>query len=201
MSLRRTLLALTILAILPMAAGSAFAQTAEEAASFIQGLGNRLVAVVNGQGSAKDKSEALAKIVDQDVDVDGVARFCLGRFWHAATPQQQKEYQALFHKVLLISITSKMGEYKGVRFTIGRTTPRAEGQVVATTIAGPQRTPAEIDWVVKDVNGSPKIVDVIAEGTSLRLTQRSDYTSYLIHHNDSVQALVDALRRQVSANG
>ncbi len=29
------------------------------------------------------------------------------------------------------------------------------------------------------ISGSPKIVDVIAEGTSLRLTQRSDYASYL----------------------
>ena len=47
------------------------------------------------------------------------------------------------------------------------------------------------------MGGGPKIVDVVAEGTSLRLTQRDDYASYLARNNDSVQALIDALKRQV----
>jgi phospholipid transport system substrate-binding protein len=37
---------------------------------------------------------------------------------------------------------------------------------------------------------------VVAEGTSLRLTQRSDYASYLSRNNNNVQALIDAMRQQ-----
>lgn len=200
MPLRRHLLALAFAASLP-GVGPANAQATVRAAAFVKDLGDQLVAAVNGSGSTKDKSDALARIIDANVDVQGVARFCLGRFWQLATPQQRREYESLFHHVLISSITSRIGEYKGVRFTIGRTTPLPEGDVVATTISGPQRAPALVEWVVNDVGGSPKIVDVKAEGTSLRITQRNDYASFIVHHHDSVQALVDALRRQVSANG
>jgi phospholipid transport system substrate-binding protein len=201
MFLRRTILPLIaacLLAGLPLAAR---AQSAEQATQFVQSVGQQLVSIVNGPGSDAQKSAALTRIIDSTVDVDGVGRFVLGRFWRVATPAQQQEYQALFHKVLVAGITSKIGDYEGVRFTIGRTTSRPEGQVVSSTIVGPKKPAAEVDWVVNQVGGSPKIVDVVAEGTSLRLTQRADYASFIMQHHDSVQALLDAMRRQASANG
>jgi phospholipid transport system substrate-binding protein len=59
--------------------------------------------------------------------------------------------------------------------------------------------PANVTWVVADESGTPKIVDVIAEGTSLRLTQRSDYASFLAHNGGNIDALIDALRAQAQA--
>ena len=38
--------------------------------------------------------------------------------------QQQQNYMTLFHQVLVNNITSKLGEYQGVRFTMGRTQQR-----------------------------------------------------------------------------
>ncbi len=195
---RRTALTLTAACLAVLAVPGARAQTPEQASAFVQSLGNQLVGIVNGSGSAEQKSAALTRVIDSDVDVAGVARFCLGRFWRLATPQQQREYETLFRRVLILSITSKIGDYQGVRFTIGRTTPRQDEQVVATTIAGPKKPPAEVDWAVRTVDGSPKIVDVVAEGTSLRLTQRDDYASFIVQHHDSVQALIDAMQRQAS---
>ena len=45
------------------------------------------------------------------------------------------------------------------------------------------------------------MVDVIAEGTSLRLTQRSDYAAFLSHNNNNIQALIDAMKQQIASNG
>jgi phospholipid transport system substrate-binding protein len=82
---------------------------------------------------------------------------------------------------------------------MGRTMP-AEGMVaVDTTVTRPNQAPADVRWVVDEVAGQPKIVDVLAEGTSLRLTQRSDYASYLSRNGNDVQALIDAIRRQLGA--
>ena len=53
----------------------------------------------------------LAGIIDADVDVDGVARFCLGRFWRTATPAQQQQYLKLFRDMLVANISAKLGEY------------------------------------------------------------------------------------------
>ena len=41
----------------------------------------------------------------------------------------------------------------------------------------------------------------MAEGTSLRLTQRQDYASYLSHNNDSIDALINAMRQQAAQAG
>jgi hypothetical protein len=42
-------------------------------------------------------------------------------------------------------------------------------------------------------SGSFKIVDMLAEGVSMRLTVRSDYDSFITSHDDNIEAL-DALR-------
>ena len=76
------------------------------------------------------------------MDVDAVARFCLGRFWRTATPAQQQEYLGLFHRTLMMNITGKVGEYQGVQITVGRAQPREGGIVVSTTLDRPNNPPA-----------------------------------------------------------
>jgi phospholipid transport system substrate-binding protein len=132
------------------------------------------------------------------VDVDGIGRFCLGRFWRQATPEQQKQYLTLFHEVLVTNITSKLGEYQGVTFTMGRSRMEDENAVVSTTVIRPNNPPTAVDWIIANPSADPKVIDVVAEGTSLRLTQRQDYASYLVHNNNSVDALIGAMRTQVS---
>jgi phospholipid transport system substrate-binding protein len=179
--------------------GQALAQSPAEASAFVERTGRALAAVANGPGSTEQKKAQLSAIVEQSVDVDGVARFALGRFWQRATPAQQQQYLTLFHRVLAANITGHLGEYRGVGFVMGRTMP-AEGMVaVDTTVTRPNQAPADVRWVVDEVAGQPKIVDVLAEGTSLRLTQRSDYASYLSRNGNDVQALIDAIRRQLGA--
>jgi len=192
---------LTIAAVSALLPLSAWAQSADKAAAFVKSTGDRLVAVVNGSGSAGSKRSQMTQIIDSDVDVDGIGRFCLGRYWKQATPDQQKKYLALFHEVLVTNITAKLGEYKGVTFTMGRARPQDEEAVVSTTVIRPNNGPTAVDWVIANPSGSsPKIIDVVAEGTSLRLTQRQDYASYLTHNNGNVDALIAAMKNQVSQN-
>jgi phospholipid transport system substrate-binding protein len=65
----------------------------------------------------------------------------------------------------------------------------------------PNNPPTAVDWIIANPSADPKIVDVVAEGTSLRLTQRQDYASYLTHNNGSIDALIAAMKNQVSQSG
>jgi len=174
---------------------------ASQSTSLVQNVGTQLVAIVNGPGTQADKRHRLQQVINAAVDVDGVARFSLGRFWSLATPDQQREYVALFHDVLLNNITSKLGEYQGVGFDMGRTQRREDYDIVSTVVHRPSNPPTAVDWVISNASGSPRIVDVVAEGTSLRLTQRQDYASFLAHNNNNVQALIQAMRQQVAQSG
>jgi phospholipid transport system substrate-binding protein len=202
---RRIFLALTAAALLPAAgrlARTASAQSsAARASEFVKNVGDRLVAVVNGPGSEREKRDKLTQIIDAGVDVDGVARFCLGRFWRSASPDQQKRYTELFHQVLVNNITSKLGDYQGVRFTMGRAQQREDTDVVSAVVERPNNPPTNVDWIISNASGSPRIIDVVAEGTSLRLTQRSDYAAYLSRNNNNIDALINAMRQQLAQAG
>jgi len=178
----------------------AAAQSTDAASSFVAQTAKELTDIVNGGAPAAQKRAALQGIIDRDVDVADVARFCLGRFWRTATPAQQKEYVDLFHRVLVLNITGKVGEYQGVTIAMGRSVPREGDVAVSTMVTRPGNQPTRVDWLVSMASGSPKIIDVVAEGTSLRLTQRSDYASYLSHNNNDVNALIAAMRQQASQN-
>jgi phospholipid transport system substrate-binding protein len=202
---RRTFLVLTaatLLAAIDPLVRPALAQSADgRASTFVKSIGDRLVAVVNGQESDREKRAKLTAIIDGAVDVDGVARFCLGRFWRNASAEQQQRYTELFHQVLVNNITAKLGEYRGVRFVMGRTQQRDDNTVVSTVVERPNNPPTNVDWIIGNDASNPKIIDVIAEGTSLRLTQRQDYASYLSRNNNDIDALINAMRQQVAQAG
>jgi phospholipid transport system substrate-binding protein len=180
---------------------SALAEGTDRASAFVKTVGDKLVGVVNNPGTATEKRAAMTQIISAAVDVDGIGRFCLGRFWRQSSEEQQKQYLELFHEVLITNITSKLGEYKGVTFTMGRSRMQDEEAAVSTTVIRPNNPPTAVDWIISNPTTNPKIIDVVAEGTSLRLTQRSDYASYLAHNSNNVDALITAMRQQVSQKG
>ena len=179
----------------------AWAQLSVDAATaFITKTTTELTGAVNGGASTQAKAAALQQIIDRAVDVTSVGRFCLGRFWRLATPAQQKDYIDLFHRVLVQNITGKVGEYQGVAIAVVHSASREDGVAVTTSVTRPNSTPNRVDWLVSSESGSPRIIDVIAEGTSLRLTQRNDYAAYLSRNNNDIQALLNALKQQATGS-
>ena len=199
---RRTLLTYSIAATAVFATrpwAAAWAQPAGDATGFVVQLGNALVAIVNGPGGYEDKKRRLGPLIEEAVDVEGIARFCLGRFWRTAAPQQQQQFSQLFHAVLLNNITGKLGQFQGVTFNPTSTTQQEGNSLVGTTIRRPNQQPNNVQWVVSQATGRPKIIDVIAEGISLRVTQRSDYAAFISRNNNDVGALINAMRQQAAA--
>jgi phospholipid transport system substrate-binding protein len=190
--------AATFLVVPPGAIRHARAQSGEQAITFVKTTSDELVAVVNGPGSPQEKRRRLQAVLDRYVDVDDIARFCLGRFWKIATDDQQTEYMILFHDLLVDKIASHLGEYRGVRVTMGLARASADTQIVITLVDRPRTDTSQIDWVVATTSGGPKIVDLLAEGTSLRLTQASDFTAYLSRHQYSVHALIEGMRQVIA---
>ena len=169
------------------------------AASFIQTTGQDLVAAINDTRSDLATRRAhVAAVLRKAVDIDGVGRFILGRWWRQATPAEQAEYIKLFEETLIRNLSARFGEYQGVRFSLGRSQQRTEDDVLVNTIIErPNSAPFALDWRVGEIGGHPKVVDVIAEGTSLRLTQRSEYSSVIQQNNGAVSALLVAMKRQI----
>jgi len=199
MTTRRLLLVLAA-GLLPALPRPTLAQSdTARATAFIQATGEELVSVINAAGvPIEQRRQRVAAILRRAVDVEGVGRFILGRYWRTATPEQQQEYLQLFEETLIHNLASRFGEYQGVRFALGRNQTRTEEDaLVSTVVERPGMAPFSLDWRVADVGGQPRVVDVIAEGTSLRLTQRSEYASVISRNGGNVAALLSAMRNQV----
>jgi phospholipid transport system substrate-binding protein len=198
---RRTLLlslpALAAFASVPAAS----AQSPAQATQFINTTAKQIIAIIDSGAGQAEKSAQLQQLIDRSVAVDRIAQFCLGRYARTATPAQRTEYERLFHHVLLESITGHLGEYKGITYTLSRPVAGEGGIQVPSVVQRPGAASANLTWVVADIGGQPKIIDLIAEGTSLKVTQRSDYSSFLDSHSGNVDALIEAMKRQARRMG
>jgi phospholipid transport system substrate-binding protein len=181
--------------------GYARAQPGPVAVIFVQSTAEQLVAVVNSAGSLDERRQRLRQIIDATVDVDEIARFCLGHFWQITAPDQQKQYLAVFHDLLVIEIAGHLGEYNGVRVTVGPARMTADTEIVASTVERPNGPTMQVDWVVSTATSNPRIVDLLAGGTSMRLTKGADFSAYLARHQYNVRELVEALRQISGRNG
>jgi phospholipid transport system substrate-binding protein len=192
---RRFLLAGTACLVLP---SPAWAQ-ADPAVAFIQRKGEELLAIVNGSAPNAQKKQQVAKLLTDTVDMEGVGRFVVGRYWRTATPDEQREFQKLFQDMLLETISARFGELRGLKFQVtGPTRRDEESQGVATVIERPGQPPAAVEWRIAGNGNSMKVIDLIAEGTSLRLTQRGEYTAVLQRNSGRFEALLGAMKRQLA---
>ncbi|MCB8877376.1 MlaC/ttg2D family ABC transporter substrate-binding protein [Acidisoma silvae] len=174
------------------------ADDVSDARGLIQTTASKLLGVINSSQSDAQKQVQMQQLVRGAVDVDGVARFVLGRYWRVATPAQQQDYMQTFRQLLVYAVTGQASTFQGAKFNVGEAAQRDAGIVVDTDVLVPGKPEAQVQWVVATVGGEPKIIDIIAEGTSLRLTERNDYAGVISQHGGQIEALLDAMHHQLA---
>ncbi|HVE21168.1 MAG TPA: ABC transporter substrate-binding protein [Acidocella sp.] len=186
--------------LLAAMAGAAHAQavSADAAKAFIRQSGQQLQGIINGSATQAQKADQLRQLVNQIVAVDQVGDYVLGRYLNVMTPQQHGQFQNLFHQLLSYNITYQIKAYQGVSFIVNSAAQQGNDMVVNTTVTSPGKQPADVGWAVDEIDGSPKIVDVIVAGTSLRITTRNDYSSVIVGHGGQVSALLNAMQGQIT---
>ena len=170
------------------------------ATAFVDRAGQDLVNAINdprlNQTQRRDK---VASVLRYAIDIEGTGRFILGRYVRQASPGELQDYLKLFDEIIIRNLSARFGEYRGVKFSLGRSQQRTEEDaLVSTLIERPNSPSFTLDWRVAEINGQPKVVDVIAEGTSLRLTTRSEYAAVIQRNSGRVASLLDAMRGQIA---
>lgn len=192
---RRTSLSLVTAAL--VSAATLSPALADDSKGFVTDFGGKLVDIINSDRSLTEKKHEVLPLLQSNVDIATIGKFCLGRYWRTASPDQQAQYLKLFHQVLVNAVTDKLGDYRGVSFRVNGAQTNPDGDLVTAQIMRPGQPTVEMGLLVAH-NGRMKIVDLIGEGTSLRLTQRQDYSSYLARNGGNIAVLIGALERQIS---
>lgn len=187
-----------VVLVLP-AAGAAHA---EQPAGLIRQLGDETLAVLDD--TAAPKAEQISKmrsVFRRYFAVEDIGRFVLGRHWRQATPEQREEYLKLFEDLIVYGYARRFGGYAGERLEIDASRSADDGgTIVNSRVVSPsgQRS-ISVDWHVETIGGRPQIVDVVVEGVSLKLTQRSDFSAAIKQQGGGVGDLIALLRDKTAS--
>lgn len=171
----------------------------DAARAFITQLGKETVAVLQRSDPPPQKAARMEDILRRGFDFPTIGRFVLGRFWNTASPQQRDEYLKVFTDFVAKSYSRRLADEATVSgFNITGLRDLGEGDyLVQTAITRPSAAPLNYEWRVRDSGGGVKIVDVVVEGVSLLVTQRSDFTS--LAGQNGVDGLIASLRDKAAA--
>jgi phospholipid transport system substrate-binding protein len=196
---RRVLLtALSLLwALSSMSSGASAA--AADAGDFMNELWNRTVAVLAKKVPSAERLERFRQLFRADFDGLAIARFVLGRYWRSASDEERQEFLKLFEDYVVYVYCTRLSDFNGETFRIRGSRTDGDGTVVSTDVFTPgANAPIKVDWRLISENGGFKITDVIIEGISLMVTQRSEFASVIQRHGGQVGGLLTLMREKTN---
>lgn len=191
---------LMVFAALMFSALVAFAQPAQanDATTFVQGLGQKALSSLTApELDTAEREKRVRGLLRTYFDVNTIARFTLGTNWRNATEAEKSEYIKLFENMIVSTYAQRFSEYSGQEMKVGKTVKQSDRDtVVMSQILQKDGPTIAVDWRVRNTNGSMKIIDVIVEGVSMSVTQRSDFASVIQSGGGKVEVLLATLRKR-----
>lgn len=150
--------------------------------------------------SAEEKNQRFERLFTQNLDLDFISKYVLGRYWRTANAQQRREFINLYRDFNVKIWSKRFDEFKGKKFVFDGTSPANNpNQVfVNTSVPMNEGKPASVKWRVYDHNGKLKIIDIIIENVSLAQTARNEYTSFIAKSPDGIDGLLANLRAKIA---
>lgn len=155
--------------------------------------------VINSNASIEEKNRIFKKLFTENLDLDFIGKYVLGRYWRTASPQQKKEFITLYKDFNVKTWSKRFDEFKGKSFVFEGATPANNpNQVfVNTKVPMPDGKPVSVKWRVYDNKGKLKVIDIIIENVSLAQTARNEYTTFISKSPKGIDGLLENLREKV----
>lgn len=173
-------------------------RAADAPADFISDLGAQAIQELTARDmSQADRESRFRHILTEHFDVPAIGRFVLGRHWKVATDEQKTEFLKLFEDFIVRSYAARFTGYSGETFAVKGSTPGPKNTtVVHSKVLSAAAEPIRVDWRVEPRGERFVITDIIVEGVSMSVTQRSEFASVIQSSGGKVEGLLEALRNK-----
>ncbi len=155
--------------------------------------------IINSNASPQEKNEIFRKLFSENLDLDFIGRYVLGRYWRTASASQKKEFINLYREFNVITWSKRFDEFKGKKFVFSGTSSASNpNQIfVNTKVPMEEGNPVSVKWRVCDHNNKLKIIDIIIENVSLAQTARNEYTAFIAKSPKGLEGLLENLREKI----
>jgi phospholipid transport system substrate-binding protein len=190
------------LSIAPMVGRAA--ETSAEAV--VQGLVEDIWTTLRRDDVApNERVDALTAVLETRTDVALIGRLALGRYWNRLPEPEREDYLALFREVVIRSMARRLNTYAEdakspleERFQIMGSAAVGDDDVLVRSKVFPSHgQPLNLDWRLRGTDSGPAVIDLIIEGASLLVSQRSEFAA-VIERSD-VAGLLAELRARAKS--
>ncbi|WP_297773251.1 ABC transporter substrate-binding protein [uncultured Roseovarius sp.] len=185
-------LALTGLAALPRPALALDDRRAKALVDEVVSNINRVIA------SGKPVSGMIAdfeRIFSRYADVSIIARSTLGADANRISSAQLRAFTEAFRGYIARKYGKRFNEFVGGRIEVNSVKQVKSWHEVKSTAYLRGQSPFEVSFLVSDRSGKDLFFDMIIEGISLRLSERTEIGAMLDRRNGDVNALIADLKR------
>ena len=150
--------------------------------------------------SGEDKSQKMIKLIElaeQNVDIEGIGLYTLGKYRKNLSEKQISDYETLFRQYFLKSFSSRLSEYTDPKINVISENIINEKYTIVSSVleADEKRPEIKIDWRVYTINPEKLLIrDLIIEGLSLARTQREEFNSVIQNGDGDIRVLFKNLR-------
>jgi phospholipid transport system substrate-binding protein len=168
-----------------------------DAIEHVRALGHEAINVLSHVKSMSeaDRDKEFRRLLTQGFDIPLIGRFVMGVNWRRASEGERADFGKLFESYVVKVYSRRLTEYNDEKFMVVGGRPDDDKDVIVNSLIersdGP---PVKIDWRVRIGAAAPRIIDVIVEGASMAIAQRSEFASVIQNGNGEVAALLTLLR-------
>jgi phospholipid transport system substrate-binding protein len=192
--IRRELLVLVT--ILPMWCMCTPLRADESPKAFV----DRLVEAGNGilsAGSNEDARLKCLRLLAWAFDVPSMAQYALGDAWPDASPSQRNAFRKAFEDHIVASYLREAGARRGKSILFVGIRQEREGQWLAATQLNDQDRPGKTwTWRLRRFGSDWRVVDVMANGTSMLYSERQEYARVFESSHHNVDAVIEFVARR-----
>ena len=170
------------------------------AKKFIEILTSDAISMLTVEDISKtERADRFRRLMNENFAIKGIAKFVLGRHWRKATESEKKEYLQLFEDLLVDTYADRFAKYSGEKLLVNKSEVRGKGDALVHTIMirVDGAKPLKVTWRVRGKNGIYKIVDIMVEGISMVVTQKSEFASFIQKNGGSLGPLLIELRKRI----
>jgi phospholipid transport system substrate-binding protein len=167
----------------------------------VEGLAEAIWTTLQENGVDQEgRIDRLTTLLETRADVSLIGRLALGRHWNRLPEAQRQEYEELFRAVVIRSLARRLDDYaagaRGTladRFRILGSGPAGERDTLVRSKVFPNNgQPLALDWRLRAGTSGPVIIDLIVEGASLLVSQRSEFAAVI--ERQDIDGLLAELR-------
>jgi phospholipid transport system substrate-binding protein len=167
----------------------------------IEGLHEALLGVMQNAETLgyEGRAKRLTPVIPEYFDIEFMAQKSVGRHWKKATEADRQRFLDTFRRFMVANYAGQFDGFSGQRFvTRGEEPARKETMLVKSVLLNPDDDDVELNYRMRQVEGTWKIIDVYLDGTVSELALRRSEFSGIVKRED-FDALIAAIDARVAA--